>query len=119
MKDKYISGLETELSDIFDFKFDKYQNPGSCEKNTPDSNKGKKRLAINLPQNLPKIWIIPAYLLPSGNGWRAIGLYDSSTHDIYLADDLSKEQAYHTTKHEIGHHKGMDEFLAENYANAA
>ncbi len=56
-------------------------------------------------------------MLPSGIGWRALGMYDPSTHTIYISNDLSGAEKEFVYWHEIAHSRGIiDERMADSYA---
>jgi hypothetical protein len=56
-------------------------------------------------------------MLPSGIGWRALGMYDPSTHTIYLSNDLSGAEKEFVYWHEVAHSRGIiDERMADSYA---
>src|SRR3989344_6337923 len=46
--------------------------------------------------------VIP-YELPSGPGYRVLGMYDPSTHTIYIANDLSQKDRDFVYHHEVAH----------------
>lgn len=55
--------------------------------------------------------------LPSGNGWRALGMYDPSINTIYIANNLSPQEEKFVYYHEVAHSLGIrDEAEADNYA---
>ncbi len=55
--------------------------------------------------------------LPSGDGWRALGLYNPSTHTIYIANNLSPKDERFVYHHEVAHALGIyDESKADAYA---
>lgn len=62
-----------------------------------------------------RVMFVFPYSLPRGEGWRAVGMHDSSTNTFYI--DRTHPEIYHTYKHEQGHAKGGDEYLAEIYAS--
>ena len=62
------------------------------------------------------MWVLP-YALPSGDGWKVLGLYDSSTNIFEV--DKTHYQKKKTFYHEGGHHLGDNEYLAEYRASLA
>lgn len=62
------------------------------------------------------MWVLP-YALPSSDGFRVLGIYDSST-DIFEVDK-THYQRRNTFYHESGHARGDNEYMAENYASLA
>ena len=101
-KERYIGAKNNYDSKIIPYKkFKNYSNAGGHR----DSKSGAY------------VFYVPSHALPSGNGWRALGMYDPKTHSIYVANDLSsrdKEFVYH---HEVAHALGeMDEDRCDNYA---
>lgn len=57
--------------------------------------------------------------LPSGPGWKALGMYDPSTHTIYIANNLSPEIERFVYHHEVAHAKGIrNEQQADSYASS-
>ena len=71
------------------------------------------------PETGARIIMVPQHYLPEGNGWQAIGLYNSSTHTIYVSQDMSKYNQIATCAHEIEHAKGeFNEYFTEEKAQA-
>lgn len=67
--------------------------------------------------NKPNIHYVSPSSLPNGYGWKALGLYDSSTHSIYIANNLSPEVENFVYWHEIAHSLGIvDEKRADDFA---
>jgi len=57
--------------------------------------------------------------LPSGYGWKALGMYDPSTHTIYIADNLPYNIERFVYHHEVSHALGTrNEQQADNYASS-
>lgn len=57
--------------------------------------------------------------LPSGYGWKALGMYDPSTHTIYIADNLPPDIERFVYHHEVAHAKGIrNESQADAYASS-
>ena len=57
--------------------------------------------------------------LPSGPGWKALGMYDPSTHTIYIANNLPPHIESFVYHHEVAHAKGIrNESQADAYASS-
>ncbi len=57
---------------------------------------------------------VPSSYLPSGNGWRILGMYDPYTHTIYISQDLSHHELVFVYAHEVAHAEGIrDEYVAD------
>ncbi|VVB79006.1 Uncharacterised protein [uncultured archaeon] len=64
-----------------------------------------------------KVHYVDSSSLPHGYGWKALGLYDPSTHTIYIADNLSPEVEKFVYWHEIAHSMGIyNEKRADDFA---
>lgn len=69
------------------------------------------------PKSKARIIYVSPQELPSGVGWKVLGQYDSSTHIIYLADNLSPNAERFVYYHEEAHSLGiMSESQADDYA---
>lgn len=69
------------------------------------------------PKSGAKVEYLPSFMLPHGNGWRALGMYDPQTHTIYVANDLAEHEKDFVYYHEVAHALGIhDEMQADNYA---
>jgi len=80
------------------------------------SNQQNIYLNVNSKSGV-SIFYVPPYTLPHGEGWRALGMYDPSTHSIYIANDLTSYEERFVYHHEIAHALGIrDENLADQYA---
>lgn len=55
------------------------------------------------------MWALP-YLMPNGDGWKAIGVYNISLHE--WNQDRTSYDSQRTYEHEKRHAKGDDEYLA-------
>lgn len=69
------------------------------------------------PKSGAFVFQVPPSFLPSGNGWRALGMYDPLIHTFYIANDLSLNEKEYTYHHEVAHALGItDENIADSYA---
>src|SRR3989338_7124984 len=50
---------------------------------------------------------VPSNYLPSGDGWRVLGMYDPSIHTIYIAQDLPLHELVFVYAHEVAHAEGI------------
>lgn len=97
-KQKIQEGLETLVIDV--------GNWGN--ENTPDYSHNPMH-ALIIP--------VSQYNLPSGDGWIAVGTYDSSSNIIQYSIERSKEEQRETLIHEIAHSIGIvNENFAEDFA---
>ena len=65
------------------------------------------------------VYYVSPSQLPSGDGWRALGLYNPSTHTIYIANNLSPKDERFVYHHEVAHALGVyDEAKADAYASS-
>lgn len=80
-KEKYIGKIPYLNNDIILYtEFLKYLKPAPQNQNRD-------------PKSRAFIFYVPPSYLPSGNGWRALGMYDPSTHVIYIPmTSLQKKQ---------------------------
>ena len=61
---------------------------------------------------------LPPDWMPSGPGWRALGMYDPKNHTIYLANNLPPSQMRWVLAHEKAHARGIrDERIADMEAD--
>jgi hypothetical protein len=83
-------------------------------KNLSDSNN------TNIdPVSGARVKNVMPYELPSGQGWKALGMYDPSTHTIYIANNLSYREREFVYHHEVAHALGVsNEAQADNYAQS-
>lgn len=106
-------------------------------------NKNRKRLNLGLLENLvlespfisleeivysrdkkaskekpyANVLYVPPSELPSGDGWRALGMYDPVTNMIYIANNLSPAEERFVYHHEVAHSLGIrNEAEADDYA---
>src|SRR3989344_2551284 len=62
---------------------------------------------------------VSPYELPSGDGWKALGMYDPSTHTIYIANNLSESERRFVYHHAVARALGIhSEFQADAYAES-
>lgn len=71
------------------------------------------------PASGAAVYYVSPSQLPSGEGWRALGLYNPSTHTIYIANNLSSRDERFVYHHEVAHALGKyDEAEADAYATS-
>ncbi len=123
---KKIISLEERVRKIKDEKYvhpDGYKNP-EREDNIiyyPEFLKNKEKFdkeSLNRdPKSGATVVYVPQSSLPSGPGYKVLGMYVPSTHTIYISQDLPEHQKRFVYHHEVAHALGMkDETMADNYA---
>lgn len=123
---KKIISLEERVKKIRDKKYilpDDYKNP---EKDSniiyyPEFLKNKEKFdkeSLNKdPKSGATVVYVPQSSLPSGPGYKVLGMYVPSTHTIYISQDLPEHQKRFVYHHEVAHALGVsDEARADNYA---
>jgi hypothetical protein len=92
-----------------DFKYRKNQPKRELPKYLqPDSDKYEGVLINNIPLNL----------LPHGEDWQVLGMYEIGRHTIYVGRDAPTSQVEHTKRHEKVHSYGFhDETITDRIAS--
>lgn len=104
-KEKYIEKFPYPKNNIIPrAEFLKYLKPAQQNQNRD-------------PKSKAFVFYVPPSYLPSGNGWRALGMYDPLIHAIYISNDLSPKETEFVYPHEVSHALGVtDESIADSYA---
>ena len=69
------------------------------------------------PKSGAHVFYVPPSTLPSGDGWKVLGMYDPHTHTIYIVNNLSLHEEKFVYHHEVAHALGVyDESQADDYA---
>ncbi len=124
---KKIISLEEKVKKIKDKKYifqEDYKNPEKDDKIIyyPEFLKNKEKLDVKEflnrdPKSGARIIYVSQSSLPSGPGYKVLGMYDPSKHTIYISQDLPEYQKRFVYHHEVAHALGIrDETFADNYA---
>jgi len=91
-----------------------YPNSKTYEKNSSKESIGN---TID-PKSGARIIYVPSSSLPSGPGYKVLGMYNPSNHTIYISKDLSEYQRSFVYHHEVAHALGIrNEIEADAYAS--